>query len=184
MAELKTSFGNRVKFITDTEYPADGKVKINILCEKKEAFTLKLRIPEWSRDTSVLLNGIQYDARNGIYLELLKEWGNDVIEISFDMSAYYLTQDGFVSIKRGPIVMARDEAFGEDITIPVHLDMSKENIKLKRVKNPIFSSDVCFEIQEEDGSSFRVCDYASAGKVWDTPHRIAAWFPYSASDKD
>ncbi len=184
VAELKTSFGNRVKIITDTEYPADGKVKINILCEKKEAFTVKLRIPEWSRNTNVLLNGKQYDARNGSYMELLKEWENDVIEISFAMNAYFQTQDGFISIKRGPIVMARDEAFGGDITIPVHLDISKEDIELNRVKNLAFSSDVCFEIQEEDGSSFLVCDYASAGKVWDAPHRIAAWFPYSVSEKD
>ena len=176
-AQLTTPSGGRVTFLSDTEYPAKGTVRIHVLCEDKETFTLKLRIPSWSQKTSVQVNRVSCEAIPGTYLELHREWQSDIIEINFDMSVSYQTQDGFLAIRRGPLVLARDEAFGGDITVPIHLDVT-EPIVFDEVINEAFPSMVCFDVRQKDGSSFRVCDYASAGKVWDAPHRIAAWIPY------
>lgn len=170
-AEWKTSSGNRVKFVTDTEYPAEGKINIRVESQNEEEFTLKLRIPDWSKETNVFLNGTTIPVTPESYLELRKPWKDDVIELQLDMRAYCRTQDGFVSIKRGPIVLARDEALGGDITQPVNLDNIKSEMTLKKVGD-------YYEVSEKDGGSFRMRDYASAGKQWDKPYRIAAWFPY------
>lgn len=183
-ASLQTPTGQGLKISMDTEYPTEGKVRMKVSCELQEWFTVKLRIPEWSRETVVSVNGVQKVVKSGTYLELSQEWKDDVIEISFDMRATLQMQDGFIVIKRGPLVLARDEAFGADITIPVNIDISQEFIELKKVENPAFSSLVCYEVTEADESSFLMCDYASAGKVWDTPHKIAAWFPCAGCNEE
>ena len=170
-AELRTTSGNDVTFVTDTEYPAEGKIHIRVETQKEEEFTLKLRIPEWSKETSVSLNGAAISAMAGSYLEIRKTWKDDVIELQFDMRARCRTQDGFVSIKRGPIVLARDETLGGDITRPVNFDVTESEITVKKMGD-------YYEVSEKNGGSFQMRDYASAGKQWDAPYRIAAWFPY------
>ena len=181
-ALLPSPEGQTLHITTDTGYPAEGNVHIKVWCDRKECFAIRLRIPEWSRNTVVVLNGERVAAHAGCYLKLVQEWNDDDIELSFDMTARLQTQDGFVSIRRGPIVLARDEAFGGDITIPIAIDVSKESVALKKVENPAFSSLVCFEVTEMNGNHFLMCDYASAGKRWELPYKIAAWFPYSGGE--
>ena len=96
----------------NTDYPRTGKVVITIEPEKTKEFTLKLRIPHWSENTTVKLNGTVIDSTiPGSYLVLRHQWQKgDTIELYLDMSLHYWAgqkeKEGFTSIYRGPILLA------------------------------------------------------------------------------
>lgn len=49
--------GNRVVLRQVTEYPRDGNVRIEVLTTETRPFAIKLRIPQWSRRSTVAVNG-------------------------------------------------------------------------------------------------------------------------------
>ena len=87
--------------------------------------------------------------------------------------------DLFVSLSRGPLVLAADSKMGknanEDFTFKA------DNGKIEYRKCPdtdIYGGRACIvkcELSDEGDNKFMLIDYASAGKDWDTD--IAAWLP-------
>lgn len=49
--ETSTLDGTNVTFVTETEYPKTGDVKVNIKLQGEKQFNLKLRNPHWSKRT-------------------------------------------------------------------------------------------------------------------------------------
>ena len=49
--------GTSLTIIQDTDYPLSGMVKMTITPETKERFILNLRIPTWSRENHLTVNG-------------------------------------------------------------------------------------------------------------------------------
>jgi len=68
-------------------YARDGFVRLNMHLKTAETFTLRLRIPEWSRTTTIEINGQAMDqATAGGWYEVTRTWSDDnVILLSFDM---------------------------------------------------------------------------------------------------
>ncbi|MBQ9358262.1 MAG: glycoside hydrolase family 127 protein, partial [Abditibacteriota bacterium] len=93
-------------------YPRNGSVSIAVSPEKEASFTLSLRIPNWSRTTSVSVNGVAVKGvKCGRYLDIDRRWQKgDRIDISFDMSLRYRTgheeSEGRVCVYRGPVLLA------------------------------------------------------------------------------
>ena len=115
----------------DTNYPWDGKVKLNIDPEKKSKFILHLRIPGWARHQPVpgnlysqlgdknsvnpdlTINGkrFEYNSQND-YILIDREWKKgDVVEYDIPMDIYKMTarsdlkyDDGRIALQRGPLV--------------------------------------------------------------------------------
>jgi DUF1680 family protein len=122
---------NDVTLKMQTNYPWDGKVKLNIDPVKKGKFKVYVRIPGWSKAqpvpgdsyfanfsviqslTPIKINGKEtsYQMENG-YMIINREWNKgDVVEFEFNMNPHLLTSrkeikqnDSRVAIERGPLV--------------------------------------------------------------------------------
>lgn len=112
---------NSTKVILEQEgnYPFDKSVTIKVNAEKAETFTLALRIPAWSKNTIVKINGEQIDLKNNFsdgYVKISREYCKDVITIDFDLSIEtYICNPkvkanaGKIAVMRGSIVYCMEE---------------------------------------------------------------------------
>ena len=80
-----TPSGERLILETVTDYPKGSDVSVKLTLDKPECFTLLVRNPEWSKNTSVKVNGQSVQVSDG-YVSINREWKNaDTVEISLDM---------------------------------------------------------------------------------------------------
>jgi hypothetical protein len=90
---IKTSLpsGNAVSIKQDTDYPRNAVINLSITTSRNESFTLALRIPYWSRNTGVGINGKeQKNVKSGDYLKIAREWKTgDQIRIVLDFSLQF-----------------------------------------------------------------------------------------------
>ena len=106
--------GERVRLTQSTRYPLDGRISLRIDLPQPQSFALRLRVPAWSRDTSVRLNGEPLPApRAGTYLALQRDWRDgDTVTLGLDMAARAWVgareAAGRVSLYRGPLLLAYD----------------------------------------------------------------------------
>ncbi len=152
----KTSAGNVVTFLTETEYPKSGSVKITLRPQKEERFELLLRNPGWSRMTEITLNGEKIAANDG-YVSIERRWKDgDVLELSFDMrtEAIYPVAYGsqilmnkvledrnyivptfdeedpiaknHIALRRGPIILAQENRLGYSVDTPVSVEVGED----------------------------------------------------------
>ncbi|MHB9023078.1 MAG: beta-L-arabinofuranosidase domain-containing protein [Armatimonadota bacterium] len=86
--------GNRCQFTQVTDYPREAEVELYVTPDAAEEFTLALRIPAWSEETTVTVNGEPVACVTpGAYLPLTRCWRpGDVIRIAFDFRLRYWTQ--------------------------------------------------------------------------------------------
>ena len=127
-AKINMNFGE-INVSQTTNYPWDGKVKINIYPEQKTGFTVSVRIPGWineplpgdlyrymtkSDDKPIIkVNGkiVKFDLING-YAKIDRNWEKgDIIELDFPMPVRKIIANekviedrGKFAIERGPIV--------------------------------------------------------------------------------
>ncbi|MET0171035.1 MAG: beta-L-arabinofuranosidase domain-containing protein, partial [Agrobacterium vaccinii] len=110
-----------VRLKQETRYPWEGDIALTLSLEKASHFTLKLRIPGWCRDASVMVNGKAVDVKATTtkgYVSIVRDWQNgDEIRLSFAMPVDRLyahpavSEDGGrVALKRGPVVYCVEEA--------------------------------------------------------------------------
>lgn len=146
--------GEEVKIKIQTEYPAEGNVKIRISETKNNAIKIKFRNPAWSNETKAAINGNDVDIQKE-YITLSKVWKDDDVNLFFDMrtKAIYPISYGHeilmnkviwgknymistydeedpiakfhIALKRGPIIMAIDEQLGNDVNEPVDVDINE-----------------------------------------------------------
>ena len=172
------SAGN-VKFNIESGYPYDGKIKITV--EGEGAFELALRIPAWSKETELKLNGEIIRAEVG-YTKINRAWtSGDVIELVFDDAVYAILppedseyKDGYIALRKGAIVLALDKRIS-DPRAKVSLDT---NGKLEAAVTecpqlPYYN--LSLNVKQTDGSLLHVVDYASAGTTFDGESECAAW---------
>jgi hypothetical protein len=109
--------GNGLKIEQRTNYPWDGDVKLTVNPATPSEFVMYVRIPGWSANTTVNVNGTPVNgAREGEYLAIHRQWSaNDTIELNFDMTSRLIkanpavTEDrGRVAFQRGPIVFCME----------------------------------------------------------------------------
>lgn len=112
--------GPELTLIQETAYPVDGEVRIAVEPERPTTFALKLRVPGWSRRTSVTVNGEPAaPAGAGTYLTLLRRWETgDVVELHLDMGlrAWHGEREcaGLTSVYRGPLLLAYDPRYNRE----------------------------------------------------------------------
>ncbi len=112
--------GGLVKLTQNTDYPWDGHVEVTVHPEKLSEFSIFLRIPGWSLQTTVALNGkpLDCDLKPPQYLEIKRVWEKgDVISMDLDMRVNVLTSHLHVlenycrvALKRGPLVYCVEQA--------------------------------------------------------------------------
>lgn len=163
-AETQTPSGNGIRILQETDYPKSGAVKITLALENSERFKLNLRIPTWSANTVVKLNGKASDhVKPGDYYVINRKWrSGDVVEIEFDMSVHFWVGDGEFSDKTsvyyGPILLAMDSD---------SLTTSGNQLDVSAVKRIVFEEKDDFWFyglaETTDGRKVSLVDFASAG---------------------
>ena len=174
--------GNTLRIEATTDYPASGSVDLLLHPARADAFPLRLRIPAWSAQTSLTLNGSKIGGvRPGAYAELARRWKpGDRVHLQLDLRGRVLRAAGAsrecAAIARGPLTLARDSRLGDErgIDQPVGtLPGSGEFIPLAPTAPP---PGVAMAFTAGD-SSLRLCDFASAGNTWDARSRYRVWMP-------
>ena len=195
-ANLKTPKKQNYSLVMESDYPKNGFINATIDISKKETFAINIRIPQWSKQTKVTINGQPYNGIvvAGTYASIKREWSkNDKIEISLDMTSRIVdapagTPDA--AIQRGPIVFAFDTRlvpFSHGVDVP-------PMYRYKFLKNADGSVDVkltsqstikdiwmTFEVSVVDEAGNRhelpMCDYSSAGNTWQEGNLFRVWIP-------
>jgi DUF1680 family protein len=142
----KLKDGSDLKIIQETQYPWDGKIKLTLEQVPKSPFSLFLRIPGWSKNAELKINGkiANVALRSGEYAEINQEWSKgDIIELNLPMPITLIESNPLVEetrnqvvIKRGPIdycLEAKDMPAGIsifDIAISIHHNFVPKQINI------------------------------------------------------
>lgn len=180
-ADLPIADGRQVRLRQETDYPRDGRVRITLGLDAPAAFRISLRIPAWSGNTSVKVNGEAVnDVAPGAYLPLEREWRNgDSIEINLDMALRTWVGDEeraeTVSLYYGPLLLAFDQkrnTMDTDTLSP--LDYTHLTFNPVSLVDEPFPPLVSFEFTAVDGGKVVLSDFANAG-AYGTHY--ASWLP-------
>jgi len=116
----KLTNGTKISLEEITDYPWDGNIKININESASQAYSMFFRIPGWTHDAQIKVNGKAVDAEttSGTYTEVNRIWkAGDVIELTLPMEAQLIESNPLVeenrnqvAVKRGPIVYCLESA--------------------------------------------------------------------------
>ena len=206
--------GSDIEILIHTAYPAEGRVSLAVKGSYKKPYARYIRVPEWSRNTAVRLDGKEdrmllpgqyqklFDCLDGIHdAEVLFDmrvfaiqpygvgFGKDILRVNVDWqndevipSEY--TEDPHaryhVAFRRGPLMLGVDARLGSSPDAPVAVAADAEGVvaasevETNKISYPCMIS---LDINQKDGSTFRVTDYASVGKTWSEASRCAVWLP-------
>lgn len=159
-----------VRFDIETAYPKEGACKIKVTPKKPDKFAVYLRIPSWSRNTKLSVNGVAQEVHKG-YTRINRVWEKgDEINIIFDMRARLEERGEAVAVLTGPLVLARDARLKEDIGERVNIKADSEGyVKAVPFKAP-FETVVAYEV-----CGIHMVDYSSAGKTWNDDSMVTVW---------
>ncbi len=186
--DVITPNGLRALIKTETEYPLDGNVNITVETDSEEELSLYVRIPAWSEKTLVSFNGEAVSAEAGTYLKVSRAWKKeDYLTLEFDMRCK-LTEavpdpedknSGYhVSLRRGPIALARDRRLEGNIESIVKFAPDKDGyVPCELSDKADFEHDICVGVKEANGNEITMVDYASAGQTWDEESMTTVWLP-------
>ena len=101
--------GVPVTIVEETEYPFRDSVRFTIRPERKTAFPFQVRIPAWTNDAVVTINGQKQNVpAPGDFARFEREWQpGDVVQVTLPMKPrvthwYHRS----VAVERGPLVFA------------------------------------------------------------------------------
>jgi hypothetical protein len=158
-----------------TDYPVSDKVLLRVEPLAARRFKLLLRIPSWSTNTAVLLNGKAVPkVIAGQYLELNRRWEpGDRVSLEFDFGLRAVPGGeeaaGRISLYRGPILLAYDQGLNDfdQAAIPAvdvnALVLAKTLVSIRSSEKAGLGPWLVLELPAERGKTVHVCDFASAG---------------------
>lgn len=177
--ELRSPKGKPVKLVQTTGYPVSGKIAIRLEMDTPEDMVLRIRLPEWSRQTVLNVNGVLHkDPVPGDYIHLERKWNTgDTILLELDMRGRIKIMGDrhrYFAVLSGPLVLSRDTRFaGTNLgTVIAPLKENEPFIDLKKMALKADDSWVQFTAtfqgenykeQKDPPVTAAFCDYASAG---------------------
>ncbi len=188
-SEAQVQLGKRSLSIKqETDYPRTGEVTLTLTPDKAFQADVALRIPQWSGQTTVTVNGEPVDGvQAGAYCVLHREWQpGDVVRLSLDMTARLEQLNQMGAIVRGPLVLARDTRFADGFVDECMTIPHKEGVvQLTPAEAPegmwmAFTLPVIhgyYHDSTTDHCEIHLCDFASAGNTWDEAVRYRTWLP-------
>jgi len=171
---------NKWLFEQETDYPVGGNIKIRVKPPRRTRIPIHFRIPEWSANSEVSVNGKPVSGVTaGTYLTIDRKWKRkDLVKINLDMSVRGLRGDKYArfltSLYKGPLLLAYDQKHNtlERHELP---DLDYNNIELRPAKTDAWHQPiVLFETTGMDGRTFYLTDFATAG-AHGTAYR--SWLP-------
>ena len=173
-----------------SNYPYDGQVKITLAGADQSLIDLRLRIPDWSKHSSVHINGDEFPAVAGRYKSIKRVWlDGDELILNLDMRAFVMSAPSGapqLSVQRGPLVLALDnrlnQASRETYRLLVNEDGSIDGQVVASTDPTIaFAFEVPCEYHRvhiiKERHALTLCDYASAGNAWSGDNLFRVWMP-------
>ena len=113
------------KVTQKTDYPWSGDVQFTVTTPSRTEASIFLRIPAWSRKSSVTLDGAEIAAQPGEYLRLRRVWKpGDRFTLHLDMTPRLIAANpriaedaGKIAVQRGPLVYCLEQP-DQSATIP------------------------------------------------------------------
>jgi len=114
------SEGVPVEVVCDTAFPADGRVTLTVNAARPTDFTLRLRVPEWTRGLQVRFAGRTLSGEPGQLLDVSRTWPrSSTLEVSMDVPTRLLpgspTYPDYILLQRGPQVLALEQALNPTV---------------------------------------------------------------------
>ena len=192
------SDGTRITLEGYTHYPKTNDIHYRYRSEAAKTFTLKIRIPSWSRWASVKVNGKDVkDVKAGAYLAISREWKpGDHLDVQFDLSPRMHEVDGYVAFTAGPVALARDVRFNDGpLDEVVNQRMRFDQLVLRPVRtvnDELWITYAGFlnlgthhkNWNEKLPNVVQFCDYASAGNTWSPASAYRVWLPREQAVKN
>ena len=165
--------GSKLELECRTDYPKTGTINIRINPAQTGTFTLALRIPDWSAQNTLSLNG---EPQPGVtpdrYYRINRRWqAGDCITLELDMrgrvTRFSDSTQKFVAVERGPLVLARDTVLqNTPVTGAVALAAANDgHIALQEIPAPK-GFWMAFAAPLAGGGTLPMCDYASTGEPY------------------
>ena len=170
-----TPNGNPVNLTIGGRFADEGHATTTLVLNTPETFTLRLRVPAWSHEPTVTVNGETTAAVKG-YLDLTREWKDgDTVTLDLHPEVEMQTLNGKVAFTFGPLVLARDEQKEEgSIESPVTPVLHNGCLIVNQL-DAEEGETVRFTLKTE-GGDLLLTDYASCGKRWmEERYRISVW---------
>jgi DUF1680 family protein len=106
-----------LKVTQKTNYPWSGDVEFTVTPESAREFTMFLRIPAWSHNSNVELNGGKIPGQPGQYLALRRTWKpGDQFTLRLDMTPHLIAANprisedaGKAALQRGPLIYCLEQ---------------------------------------------------------------------------
>jgi DUF1680 family protein len=175
-----------------TDYPVSGTVRLIVHITKPEQFSLHLRNPAWSKQSSLTVNQEAVAVGTAGFIPVDRMWKEgDTVALNLDMRGR-LYQSGsnreYFAIARGPLVLARDMRLGlpdtDEPLTPVpskdgYIDLSPAQTGNKQYWFTVSASFIVESHAEGAPKTISIvlCDYASAGNTFDPSSRFRVWMP-------
>lgn len=171
-------FQNGTHIKCETEYPFNLIVEYKII---KASGALAVRIPSWSKKTSIAKNGVEIKPRteNGYaYFENLCE--NDVLKFSFDDTVKHIYSNpavfensGMTALKRGPLVYCAEGVDnGNDVLSLVISENGTASVEPFEIEGLRIN-----KIVADGYKLYKATDLYTEKKIEKTPYKITA-VPY------
>ena len=190
-ATHKLADGTEVGITQQTDYPVSDEIKFTISPVKKARFAVKFRIPAWSQQTALTVNGKPVAAQAGRYAEVDRDWSpGDQVVLKLDLRGRAVPAPSGapqLAVMRGPVVLALDNRLTQPQDLNVWLVADKDGyVALKPSTNHLaqvwMAFDVPFEVRpshyfNHHQVTLTMCDYASAGNGWSSDNLFRVWLP-------
>ena len=188
----------RVQLRTETNYPLGEQVAMRLALAQAATFAVQLRIPAWSADTTLRINGEpQPRPTPGAFVVLQRRWQNgDRIELALDLRPRRVTNPlppgagehlRAVAVERGPLVLALDRRFAAVPATPVVGEIVADAAGYiagcqllptsTATGGPRLLLAVPVRTKTGGEATLRFCDYASAGHTWQADSTFRVWLP-------
>ena len=170
----------------DTDYPADGKIRITIDETKEQEWTLHLRIPAFAgHGTMLYINGEPSSLtpnKNACYIKLTRTWlKGDTVELVIDMNPRILHPMGvdgkpesknYFAVLYGPLVLARDTSFTDAGTA---MALTDDKVTVTPSDHGDHNCTLRATVTLSGKAELDMADYASCGKTWNGDSVTEAW---------
>ncbi len=182
--------GSKIGVETVTGYPNDNTVNMTLALDFDETFALSLRIPAWSKNTIVKVNGV---AKEGIiagsFYNINRTWKNgdqitvefqmDVVEIWGSEDCAYENGKNMVALRRGPITLARDARLdnGEIFDTVEFVKNADGTVKYTISNTASFENIIEIEVELTSGKKIHLVDYGHAGKTFNWDSMFTTFMP-------
>ena len=165
----------------DSEFPWNGKCRIEIEAKEPQKFTLNVRIPSWTKDPKITVNnesypvdfhpsvvntGSGFSSKNAIFYPITREWKDTtIIELDYPMPIIkreshdrVRNNRNKVALSRGPIVYCFESIDNPEANIPkAIIDLSKDITQ--RFEKELFGGVYTLIAKDENNNSLFAIPY-------------------------